>query len=216
MVKLSIPKPWKTHPYAWHWLVNIVVGSCWFYYVWKGLVTLQTTHLVLLNVALLVRNTTITMMFLVRRQSTLTSRRFIEWFMAIAGTFCTYFYAVKETWPIYRPLVMPTYFIMAGAAFMGVIAVLNLGRSFGIVPANRGIKVKGLYSIVRHPIYLSYAIVDLAFLFHCTSIRNWSVFLIYLLMTYFRAKYEERVLQQSPDYREYMKKTRYMFLPGII
>ena len=216
MIRLSDLKLWKTRPYAWHWLVNIVVASCWLYYVWDGLMSLQTTRLLLLSLALLVRNTTVTVMFLIRRPSTLTSRRFTEWFMAIAGTFCSYFYVLEGAWPIYRPLVPPTYFIMAGAALISVIAILNLGRSFGIVPANRGIKTKGLYGIVRHPIYLLYVIFDLAFLFHRTSARNWAVFLLYILVAYFRAKHEERVLQQDPAYQQYMQKTRYMFLPGII
>ena len=33
---------------------------------------------------------------------------------------------------------------------------LSLGRSFGLMPANRGVVSSGLYRIVRHPIYLGY------------------------------------------------------------
>ena len=40
---------------------------------------------------------------------------------------------------------------------------LSLGRSFGLMPANRGIVSTGLYRLVRHPIYLGYLITHVAF-----------------------------------------------------
>ena len=41
---------------------------------------------------------------------------------------------------------------------------VTLGRSFGLIPANRGIVSTGLYRLVRHPIYLGYLLTHLAFL----------------------------------------------------
>ena len=41
---------------------------------------------------------------------------------------------------------------------------LALGRSFGLVPANRGVVVQGPYTVVRHPIYLGYLVTHAAFL----------------------------------------------------
>ena len=41
---------------------------------------------------------------------------------------------------------------------------LTLGRSFGLVPANRGVVIRGPYALVRHPIYSGYLITHLAFL----------------------------------------------------
>ena len=41
---------------------------------------------------------------------------------------------------------------------------LSLGRSFGLMPANRGIVSTGLYRVVRHPIYLGYLITHVGFL----------------------------------------------------
>lgn len=116
----------------------------------------------------------------------------------------------------FPPLIPATYAVMVAAAFLSAIAIVNLGCSLGIVPANRGIKTKGLYAVVRHPIYSLYMMHDIGWNLNCFSAHNFWVFVLYCLLTYSRAKCEERLLRQDPAYQEYASKTRYMFLPGII
>lgn len=216
MLKLPDLKILTKYPYFWHWVVNILVASIWGYYAYKGLMNLNTTTYFELNIAMLFRNTSLTLLFLLRRPSRLTSQRPRDWFVAIAGTFITYLYATRGNKPIFPSLVPTGYFVMVTAAFLSAIAVVSLGRSFGIVPANRGIKTKGLYAFVRHPIYSLYMLHDIGWNFNCFSGHNVCVFLLYCLLTYGRAKCEERLLRQDPAYQEYALKTRYMFLPGII
>ncbi len=84
---------------------------------------------------------------------------------------------------------------------------------------NRGIVSKGPYKYVRHPAYISKnaswwimaipAIQAFGFI-AILSLTAWTI--IY----YLRALTEERHLSQDPDYIEYVKKVRYMFIPGII
>src|SRR5262249_26348476 len=45
-----------------------------------------------------------------------------------------------------------------------VVGKITLGRSFGVVPANRGVVVRGPYAIVRHPIYTGYLVTHVSFL----------------------------------------------------
>ncbi|MDH4238616.1 MAG: hypothetical protein OEW48_03535 [Phycisphaerae bacterium] len=216
MLKLSALKIWGKYPYFWHWVVNISVASIWGYYVFKGIIALNTPANRVLNIALLVRNTGITLVFLLRRPSKVTTKNVKDWITAIGGTFITYLYVISGTKLISLPLLPAAYVLMVVMAFLSVVAIINLGRSFGIVPANRGIKTKGFYAVVRHPIYTLYMLHDIGWNFHCFSVHNCCVFVLYCLITYSRAKREESVLRQDPDYQEYALKTRYMFLPGII
>ncbi|NIW72651.1 isoprenylcysteine carboxylmethyltransferase family protein [candidate division KSB1 bacterium] len=216
MLKFSAFKIWTKYPHFWRWFVNILVASVWGYYAYKGLMNLSTKSYLGLNIAMLLRNTSLTLLFLLRRPSRLTSQRLRDWFVAIAGTFITYLYTTRGNKPIFPSLVPTVYVVMVTAAFLSAIAVVSLGRSFGIVPANRGIKTKGLYAVVRHPIYSVYIMHDIGWNLNCFSGLNVCVFLLYCLLTYGRAKCEERLLRQDPAYQEYALKTRYMFLPGII
>ena len=49
---------------------------------------------------------------------------------------------------------------------------VTLGRSFGLLPAQRGLVMRGPYRIVRHPIYLGYLIGHCGFLLVNASPRN--------------------------------------------
>lgn len=44
---------------------------------------------------------------------------------------------------------------------LATIALLELGRSFGVAPANRGHVRSGVYRYVSHPMYLGYALSEL-------------------------------------------------------
>lgn len=214
--KLRDLKIWVKYPFLWHWLVNVAVAGAWFYYVREGLIGVTTTSFSFRHTAILLRNTSVTLLFLFRRPSRLTSRSVVDWVIAISGTFLSYFYVSGDTKPIFPVLVPAAYGITVMALFASTIAVLNLGRSFGIVPANRGIKTNGLYAVVRHPIYSFYIANDLGWNLLCSSMRNFSVFLAFCVVTYFRAKREESLLRQDPAYEEYALRTRHMFFPGII
>lgn len=188
----------------------------WCYYAYEGIMNLSTTRYLFLNIALVLRNTSLTFVFLLRRPSKLTSKKVIDWIVAIGATFMAYLYETIGARPVFPTLVPTAYVVMVAAAFLAAIAVVNLGCSFGIVPANRGIKTKGLYTVVRHPIYSLYILHDVSWVLTCFSAHNLLIFVLYCLLTYNRARREERVLRQDPEYQEYASKTRYMFLPGII
>jgi protein-S-isoprenylcysteine O-methyltransferase Ste14 len=216
MLKLSAFRIWTKYPYFWHWFVNTMVASVYCYYAYENLMNLSTTAHFMLTIAMLIRNLGITLMFLLRRPSQLTSKRIIDWIVAIAGTCICYFYKVSGAKPILPSLAPAAYVLMVVAVFLSAIAVVNLGRSFGVVPANRGIRTKGFYSVVRHPLYALYMLLDIGWILLCFSYRNLCVFVLYCLLSYSRAKFEEKLLRQDPAYQEYALKTRYMFLPGII
>lgn len=198
-----------------HLVSNVVIASFYSYYVYEIIIRLITGRCLILSMALLFRNTSITLVFLLRRPSRLTSRNVGDWIAAAGGTFITYLYT-SQAKPI-SPFIVPTaYIVMIVTAFISTICIINLGRSFGIVPANRGVKTDMLYGIVRHPLYSLYTIYDLALISLVFSLHNCYICILHALFSYLRAKREENILIHDETYKEYVSKTRYMFLPGIL
>ena len=96
-----------------------------------------------------------------------------------------------------------------------VVGKLSLGRSFGLLPAHRGIVSSGLYRLVRHPIYLGYFLSHGAFLLANASPWNLAVLLIADTSLVIRMGAEERILLQDEAYERYHQTVRYRLVPGI-
>ena len=92
---------------------------------------------------------------------------------------------------------------------------LSLGRSFGLMPANRGIVSTGLYRVVRHPIYLGYLITHIGFVAANPTPWNAVTLIAADLALMWRAVCEEQMLGQDPSYREYLQVVRWRVLPGV-
>lgn len=106
--------------------------------------------------------------------------------------------------------------LVSGAAVCFVIVgKITLGRSFGIVPANRGVVDKGPYLLVRHPIYAGYLVSHLAFLAAYPSSWNIAVVIIADSALVWRALFEERLLRQDERYQAYCGRVGWHLVPGL-
>ena len=106
--------------------------------------------------------------------------------------------------------------LVSGAAVCLVIAgKLTLGRSFGIVPANRGVVDKGPYLLVRHPIYAGYLLTHLAFVAAYPRPWNIAVVIISDAALVWRALFEERLLRQDERYQAYCGRVGWHLVPGL-
>lgn len=99
--------------------------------------------------------------------------------------------------------------------FVIVAGKISLGRSFGLVPANRGIVCRGIYGFVRHPIYVGYLITHGAFLLSHLGAWNACVLVASDTMLVVRALYEERTLSRDPEYATYRSRVRWRMVPGV-
>lgn len=94
-------------------------------------------------------------------------------------------------------------------------ASISLGRSFGLVPANRGIKTGGLYRLVRHPFYFSYLITQAGYIINNPSTRNILVLAVGIGFQVVRIRYEERLLLGDAAYAAYTRSVRWHLVPGL-
>jgi protein-S-isoprenylcysteine O-methyltransferase Ste14 len=105
--------------------------------------------------------------------------------------------------------------IVAGGLLIVIAGKLSLGRSFGLMPANRGVVSTGLYRIVRHPIYLGYLFTHVGVV--AANPTTWNVMLLVAadIALLARAACEERTLALDPAYREYREQVRWRVIPGV-
>lgn len=106
-------------------------------------------------------------------------------------------------------------FLMWFGIYIHLGAKLSLRRSFGCVAADRGIKVQGLYTMVRHPMYFGYFTVHIGYLLIAPSWWNLAVYAVTWSLLVARIFAEERLLQRNPEYQEYSTHVRYRLIPLV-
>jgi protein-S-isoprenylcysteine O-methyltransferase Ste14 len=152
-------------------------------------------------------------LFLIRRAPLATSGRPLAWISALLGAF-----AMLGARPVAHPdaRVFAVFEIVQLVGFGIVLVALGaLGRSFGIVAANRGIKTKGLYSRVRHPAYSGYLVSYLGYVAENPSPRNIVLLLVGTGAQLVRISEEERMLGGEEAYREYLGRVRRRLIPYL-
>ncbi|CAE6692010.1 hypothetical protein R69658_00909 [Paraburkholderia aspalathi] len=132
---------------------------------------------------------------------------------AMGGTY--YFLAVRLTPGTH--LIPET--IGACLQVLGIVwqlfAKASLRRSFGILPANRGVVSRGAYRFVRHPMYLGYFITDIGFLLTNFGLQNMIVYACQFALQVVRIVREEQLLSADEGYRKYKGKVHYRVIPGV-
>ena len=84
------------------------------------------------------------------------------------------------------------------------------------VEKNQKVIDKGLYKIVRHPMYSITIILFLTIPLILGSIISFIIFLIYPIIIIKRIKNEEKILEKElKGYKEYKKKVKYKMIPFI-
>jgi protein-S-isoprenylcysteine O-methyltransferase Ste14 len=104
--------------------------------------------------------------------------------------------------------------LVAGLAVV-IAGKLTLGRSFGLMPANRGVVSSGVYRLVRHPIYMGYLLTHVAFLAANPRVWNVAALVAADAALLARAVCEEQTLAKDARYREYQQQVRWRVCPGV-
>lgn len=115
------------------------------------------------------------------------------------------------------PLAQESVTVALSCVGLGIVIAgkITLGRSFALLPANRGIVSSGVYRLVRHPIYMGYLVTHVAFLLASPSTWNVATLLIADTALLARAVLEEQTLARDPEYQAYQARVRWRVLPGV-
>ncbi|MGI8552263.1 MAG: methyltransferase family protein [Dehalococcoidia bacterium] len=112
--------------------------------------------------------------------------------------------------------VHPPWIVLGFAGtLMAILSLGFLGRSFGLLAGNRGVRTNGAYRLVRHPAYASYFVTDLGYVLENVSLWNVVIFGCVIVAQLCRIHQEEATLLKDPAYRLYRDQVRYRLLPGI-
>jgi protein-S-isoprenylcysteine O-methyltransferase Ste14 len=117
--------------------------------------------------------------------------------------------------PGYSPEILLGHFLQCVGIAFSIAGIFSLNKSFGILPANRGIISGGLYKFVRHPLYFSYELSFLGFLINNCTIYNILLFFFHLFFQIQRIVQEERLLSNDPKYQNYCLQTKWRLFPYI-
>jgi protein-S-isoprenylcysteine O-methyltransferase Ste14 len=151
-------------------------------------------------------------LFVFRRSPWMVSRSPLAWTAAAVGTF-----GMVAGRPAYDPVagleILYSGLQVAGA-LVSAAAVIALGRSFGIVAANRGVRTSGPYRWVRHPLYSGYALTEIGYLLENPSARNACLFAVVMAFQAVRIVEEEQTLAEDPEYRRYSARVRGRIVPA--
>ena len=151
--------------------------------------------------------------FLVRRPARAVSQRPGDWLLALGGTFGGVLFRPDGAHP-HGWILAGLVFQLAGLALC-VASFAVLGRSFGFAPADRGLKRRGPYAIVRHPVYASYFLLQFGYVLQSISVRNALVMLFVCGCNVGRVLSEECFLVANSTYSGYQAEVRWRLLPGV-
>jgi len=195
-----------------HWPINISLALLWSRFILTSFLNWKQ-HGEIFHLGLVFVNTLLFFLFLTRRESKETSTRILDWIIPIL---------VMASAMILKPFsnnIHSLNGISLGIQLTGILAILcslaSLGRSFGIIPANRTIKYSGSYKIVRHPLYSSELLFYFGFLLGNLSLINLAGVMVILTGQIYRAISEEKLLSKDFEYFKYIKNVKYRFIPGI-
>ncbi|WP_081988001.1 methyltransferase family protein [Sphingomonas sp. 37zxx] len=166
------------------------------------------------NLVYLVAEGLVMIMVLCRRSTNQISIAPLDWAAAFGGSFIGMMMTPSDS-PAGPVVAAVAPVVMLSGLAISILAKVQLRRSFGIVAANRGLKTRGAYGLVRHPMYLGYFLIYFGMLAMNATIWNAAVVCLWSILQLVRITAEERLLGADPAYRLHAQHVRYRLLPGV-
>ena len=193
-------------------LVNPVLALMWALFAMSTWLAWCRTHSIVALLLFFV-NTLFAALFVLRRHSVAVTTNPKDWMITAATILMSFSLRVAGSERVL--LVAVSQSIQGVGVGIILFSLVALGRSFGLIPANRGVKTHSLYSRVRHPLYSGEIIFYFGFILGNLTVFNLVVFVCIGVGLALRATAEERLLKQDLIYSQYLKRVRFRFFPGL-
>jgi protein-S-isoprenylcysteine O-methyltransferase Ste14 len=183
--------------------------------VWQAYGIAQSSGLNIIEVSFLLQNLVLAGVVLLRKDPIAIDNNYWHQTVALIAFFSGLAFMGRE--PTGGPLEQQlSTAVLLTSNLLGILSLLHLGKSFGILIACREVRTGGVYSLMRHPMYASDMLLRVGYV-----ISHFSFFTVTLMILssgcyIYRAILEERFLAEQPEYRDYMGRVRYRFIPGLL
>jgi protein-S-isoprenylcysteine O-methyltransferase Ste14 len=114
-----------------------------------------------------------------------------------------------DSWSFYLKLIFLTGICAA------LISSFSLGKNFSIFPSVREISKKGPYQLVRHPIYSSELLLTSCCVFGNMNQISIVLLLFFVSFLLLRINQEEKLLENTSEYKKYQEMVKWKLIPGI-
>ena len=193
-------------------VVNVTGAACAVWFARASLTFYLSTHS-LVGGLFVVEQTWFAVAFLIRRPPRAVSHRIDNWLLAAGGTFGGLLLRPNAPHPAWG--VQAGFGLQVAGLVIAIVSLLVLGRSFGFLAADRGMKTSGPYAVLRHPVYASYLLIQSGYVLQSLSARNIVIFALVSACNVGRVLAEERLLAGSAAYRAYQQRVRWRLIPFL-
>jgi protein-S-isoprenylcysteine O-methyltransferase Ste14 len=165
------------------------------------------------SILFLIQISIVAWLFICRRPARRVDTRPLHWLAAIGASFGPFLLQPEGGQISVSPVI--GFALQGGGIVLSLVALLCLGKSFGIVAADRGLVTSGPYGVVRHPAYAAYIVSELGFLLMNFSAFNVALLTIVWTLQVSRIIAEERVLSGDSLYVAYKARVTKRLIPAV-
>ncbi len=193
-------------------LVNVLVSLLYGFFLYSAVRFWMKTGS-LLGLGLVAFNTLAVACLLTRRNASMVTRSIRNWILASLTLVAPFLLRPvgSSSWTLV--LVSSAGQVVSLTLMIASLVVLN--RSIGIVAANRGIKTRGPYAWIRHPLYAGEILFNISFLISSWSYLNGLLICAGTLAQVVRSLQEETLLVCDERYVLYRAAVPYRLVPRL-
>ncbi len=191
--------------------ISLLLGLLWLAFVYDNVNYIRHYGFKISAGLLVLKGSTDLFFVLIRRFPRETSTSPYGWIVAMLGSIMILFLRAADR--VNDILIGQV--IQCLGLLLQIFAMFSLNRSFGIVPANRGVKTNGMYRYLRHPVYGTYLLGQIGFLINNPTLPNVAVVALGTMFQIARIFEEEKFLMRDEAYRNYAARTRWRLIPFV-